>query len=73
MLNVWRDHPDRLIGPYARARDGFDYVLDDLVSRPSAYHFVLPRALAGSTSSMAQYALEELAPLRQYVDSQAVR
>ncbi|GAA6004439.1 uncharacterized protein JCM10292_007068 [Rhodotorula paludigena] len=71
MLNVWRDHPDRLIGPYARARDGFDYVLDDLVSRPSAYHFVLPRALAGSTSSMAQYGVEELTPLRQYVDSQA--
>ncbi|GAA5900981.1 hypothetical protein JCM8208_007581 [Rhodotorula glutinis] len=71
LLNVWRDHPDRLIGPYARQRVDLDYILDDLVSRPAPYHFVLPRALVGASSAMAEYGAAELSDLRDYVDTQA--
>ncbi|GAA6057008.1 hypothetical protein JCM3770_000118 [Rhodotorula araucariae] len=71
LLTVWREYPDRLIGPYARQRVDLDYVLDDLVSRPAPYHFILPRALVGASSALAEYGAPELAPLRDYVDTQA--
>ncbi|BGP54624.1 hypothetical protein JCM8202v2_002211 [Rhodotorula sphaerocarpa] len=67
---VQRDHPDRLIGPFVRRREDTIYVLDELMTRPSPYHFVLPRALIGHSDLLELYAKEELAGLHAYVDEQ---
>lgn len=72
MQAVQRDHPDRLIGPFVRRREDTIYVLDELMTRPSPYHFVLPRALIGHSDLLELYAKEELAGLHAYVDEQEV-
>lgn len=73
LQTVQQDHPDRLSGPFVRRREDTIYVLDELVSRPSPYNFVLPRALVGHSELLALYGEPELAPLRTYVDQQEVR
>ncbi|GAA5969782.1 hypothetical protein JCM8115_001844 [Rhodotorula mucilaginosa] len=67
---VQKDHPDRLSGPFVRRREDTIYVLDELVSRPSPYNFVLPRALVGHSDLLSLYGEPELAALRTYVDQQ---
>jgi hypothetical protein len=69
---VQKDHPDRLSGPFVRRREDTIYVLDELVSRPSPYNFVLPRALVGHSDLLSLYGEPELAALRTYVDQQEV-
>ncbi|GAA5871600.1 hypothetical protein JCM3774_006308 [Rhodotorula dairenensis] len=70
LQTVQQDHPDRLSGPFVRRREDTIYVLDELVSRPSPYNFVLPRALVGHAELLALYSEPELASLRTYVDQQ---
>jgi hypothetical protein len=70
---VFRSHPDRLLGPFARRRDGQEYVLDELMAVPgSRYDFILPRIMMLHRRFLASYAAPELKELRRYVDEQEV-
>ncbi|GAA5865289.1 hypothetical protein JCM8547_005045 [Rhodosporidiobolus lusitaniae] len=71
LLTVQKDNPELLLGPYVRRRDGEEYVLDELVTHASPYHFVLPRAMLASPEVVALYGTPELLQHRSYVDSQA--
>lgn len=74
LLNVWKAHPDRLIGPFARCRDKNGYVLDELVTIPgSEYHMVLPRIMMLDAKFLPAYAAPRFEALRSYVDEQEVR
>ncbi|KAM0790451.1 hypothetical protein ACM66B_003328 [Microbotryomycetes sp. NB124-2] len=69
--SVWRDHSNRLVGPFARRRTGERYEIDELVAvRGSEYSFVLPRVMLVDRGHLEAYARPELADRTRYVDKQ---
>lgn len=73
LLRVFRHHPNRLLGPFARRRIGNEYVLDELMTVPgSSYDFILPRIMMMHARHLATYSASNLKRLHQYVDEQEV-
>lgn len=79
LLSVHFEHPDRLLGPFARRRDPQtnEYILNELLTLPgegSRYNMVLPRIMMLNVGFLAAYGEEEvgLKGMRQYVDEQEV-
>ncbi|ORY81267.1 glycosyl transferase family 64 domain-domain-containing protein [Leucosporidium creatinivorum] len=77
LLSLLLEHPDRLIGPFARRRDPQtnEYILNELLTLPgegSRYNIVLPRVMMLSVGFLAAYGEQEvgLEGLRKYVDEQ---
>ncbi|KAK4047104.1 hypothetical protein OIO90_006306 [Microbotryomycetes sp. JL221] len=71
LLNVWRDHPNRLVGPFARRRTGNKYEVDELVAvKGSSYSFILPRVMVTSKQHLITYARPQFESHRRYVDTQ---
>ena len=73
LLQVFHRHPTRLIGPFARRRDGNDYVLEELVAVPGAsYDFILPRIMMLHARNLGAYGGAAFQRLHRYVEEQEV-
>ncbi|KAK4049301.1 hypothetical protein OIV83_004238 [Microbotryomycetes sp. JL201] len=69
--SVWRDHSKRLVGPFARRRNGARYDIDELVTvKGSEYSFVLPRVMLVDRRHLEVYAKPDLETRTTYVDKQ---